>query len=196
MNEEEHLAFEGRMKADPELAKEALFYRDVAGVMEMEGLVQHIDRELDEEGFFASLNLEEEEEDEETESESKPQQQAVVRRLGVRRVLAYAATVSILIVVSGLWFANQNYTDGALAQVDESELSLNILIPRGDEPESSDDLFSREEPPCLLKTISKRFPRWALFPIPLRLIPMREFIWLLLNCRRNNIPKLLPVPGW
>jgi len=106
MNAAELAAFEKEMAADKELAAEVDFHEDVikgiqgAAPMDFQKMISETHGVLKEEGFFS------EEAVEQTKA-STIKKEAKVRRIGFSRVLAYAASVA-LVLFAGWWvFSSQ-----------------------------------------------------------------------------------------
>ena len=129
MNTAEATSFEAIMKTDKVLAQEVDFYKQVATVAMWKGALEEADADL----------LKEEEEEiplatQSTEATAKLvpiQPKTNVRRLGIRRLLSYAASVSILLIAAGAWFANTNYSSAALMELKDNKLALSASAVRG-----------------------------------------------------------------
>ncbi len=113
MNASEQQAFRGEMNADEGLQEEVNFYEDVAATIRKRRVLADVRAELKADNFFS-----------EKASTSTTERDAKVvsmpaRGFGrVRSLLAYAASVLMLVVAGSTWWANTNYSNKGLASLD------------------------------------------------------------------------------
>ena len=112
LNDAERKAFEKQLENTPELQEEVSFLKDLTEVSQFKGLMEeaHEELEVEEEQFTASP--------------ATPKEAKVRAIFPLRRVLAYAAAIAILVVAAGFWYANQNYSDLGLASAQMERLGL------------------------------------------------------------------------
>ncbi len=106
-------SFERAMRKDEELANEARFYKEMADAISLKERIKDIDLILEGEDFF-----------EENTQQSDAKVRTMPRARTPFRWLSYAASLLVLVVAGALWFANANYSNTALAQLDTNRLGL------------------------------------------------------------------------
>lgn len=114
MTEEERLYFEKKMSEDESLVQDAQFYKEMANTISLKERIKSIDAALEADKFFENLEIED---------EAKLIAVPSSRRLG-RNILRYAASLLVLFIAGSLWFANVNYSNNQLANLDIQGLGL------------------------------------------------------------------------
>lgn len=112
LDEEELADFKQKIQQDQELKEEADFYGEVVDVFRLKGMIKDADAELDKAGFFNT-------------AAPSPTKSNPLKPLG-RRILAYAATISILLIATAFLYSNLTYSNAALASLDAAELGLDL----------------------------------------------------------------------
>lgn len=102
LRNQEKAAFEQDLQKDTSFKQEVEFYQDLSKVVNWKGAMEEAQEELS----------------------GQQHTPAKVRTLGMRRLLSYAASFLVLLTCGTLWFANTNYSDTALANLNESKLNL------------------------------------------------------------------------
>ena len=119
MDISEKEAFEKKMKGDPKLAEEVDFYQKVSNITIWKALFEEAEEELSG--------------SEEKVAKKNELSSAKVRRLNAGKVFAYAASFILLIVIGAFWYANANYSNEALSEIDSIRLDMENGTRRGDE---------------------------------------------------------------
>ncbi len=102
LTNQEKANFEQNLQEDADFKEEVDFYKDLSKVVNWKGAMEEAQEEL-------------------LEQQHTP---ARVRTLGIRRLLSFAASFLVLLTCGTLWFANTNYSDVALANLNEDKLNL------------------------------------------------------------------------
>ena len=94
MKEEELRDFQNKLEMDASLADEVEFYKDAGKVLEIQGFIKEVESNLDKREFFAK----------EPENKGATTKSTIlsVRRLSVKRFLAYACCTFDLICFGGM----------------------------------------------------------------------------------------------
>lgn len=128
MNTAEAESFKAILQTDKALAKEVDFYKQVATVAMWKGALEEADADLIKEEEKVPLAIQT---TKETAKVAPIQPKAKVRQLGIRRLLSYAASVGILLIAAGAWFANTTYSNAALMDLKDNKLALSASAVRG-----------------------------------------------------------------
>lgn len=102
---------EAQVESNAQAQEDLSFLEDLAQVSAWKGMMEEAHEEL-----------EEAEESDKVIPITAKKQEAKVRSIGFRRILSYAASVSLLIMALGVWHANTNYSNGSLASSTELDL--------------------------------------------------------------------------
>lgn len=124
MDDAERVAFAEQMAVDTTLKEEVTFFQSLSSTIQVEKVMTEAVTELKDSGFFSQMEAEEKVTlSEQTTSKAEPK----VVHFQKRRWLAYAAAIGLLVVaLGGLWWANTQYSNTALASLNAEELQLNI----------------------------------------------------------------------
>ncbi len=110
MDETERLSFEQEMAVDKELADEVAFRRDVSKTISRKKLLASVAEQLEKEDFFSQQQ----------ESPKIPER----KPLKLRRYLAYAAAITLLLCLGLYWYAQVNFSDQRLAAISFEEIRM------------------------------------------------------------------------
>lgn len=108
MNPKDKALLEEELQTNKELAAAVDFYKEMQAFSDLKNKMDAFDAELQSESKIVEM---------------KPR--ARKRKLGIRRVLSYAASLAVLLVTGGVWFANNNYSDQALSSKNVERLNWN-----------------------------------------------------------------------
>lgn len=109
--------FEKQLSNDEGLREEADFYKEVAEAFELKGMIREVDQELAQEQYFDDGLAD-------STQNASPQKKTTKLQYLFRSPLAYAASLGILIVLTGLGFSNTRYSNSTLSYLTEDQLRL------------------------------------------------------------------------
>lgn len=101
---------EEQIKKDDDLEEEASFLQDLAKASEWKGLMDEAEEEMKESATSLATPTK--------------RQEAKVKSLRVRRLLSYAASVTLFVLALGTWNANRNFSNLALADRNTAKMEL------------------------------------------------------------------------
>lgn len=133
MTEKELQSFQEALKTDEELLAEVDFYKQIAEVASLKGLFEEAEEELHQESEKVTQKKD---------NVVSIRPEAKVRRLGIRKILSYAASVGLLVVAFGAFFANNNYSNSALASLEDTKLGLSTDSGNRSGAGENKDVFS------------------------------------------------------
>lgn len=101
-----------QLETDSELEEEASFLTNLAQVSEWKGMMEEAHKELEtENNNVVAL--------------PSARSEAKIRSIGFSKILAYAASVSILVAALSVFYANNNYSNAALASTNTERLGFD-----------------------------------------------------------------------
>lgn len=116
MTVEENSRFSKRMQQDEDLHKAVDSYQEIANVAGTKAFMEGIQSELKAEGFF--------------EKNTQGKTVNAASRFGMRRMLAYAASVSVLLIMGSSLWANLNYSNPSLSRIGVAQNTLRTAVER------------------------------------------------------------------
>lgn len=119
MSDLEREEFNQEVEQDDALKAEVEFHQDVASIVRKRKALQLVTAELEADHFFSEAKPEEQ-------SEAKVVNLSKRRSGSIRRYLAYAASLLVL-VVAGLGFINTQYSNSGLTTFDANNLASNSM---------------------------------------------------------------------
>ena len=123
MSAKERKSFEARMAKDPKLKDEVKFYKSLEETVVRKKVIQEVAAELEASGFFG-------EQVPGAEPSSRVLERPSARVFTLRRAVAYAAGIALLIVGAALIWANTQYSNQAIASLEFDEVSVKTDFNR------------------------------------------------------------------
>lgn len=114
MDSDAAAGFEQLMATDPALLEEVTFRKGLLKAIKWKRQINIAHTEMVKSKTNSPLEI--------TSKVNVVQQETTIRRIGLRKVLAYAASVSILALIGLSWYANNNFSDRYLADTNTNEL--------------------------------------------------------------------------